>query len=132
ESSDSAGFITLTFDVGIELDDALLRVSNKLDEVPRYPENVEKPIISASGAEQQPIIYLALQTTEGNDRDIDTYLTFFENNIRQFLERVPGVSEVQLRGGTEQEMQVIVKPDRLAAYGLTVDQVINALRGENV
>ncbi|MEX2016795.1 MAG: efflux RND transporter permease subunit, partial [Candidatus Hydrogenedentales bacterium] len=132
ESSDSAGFVTLTFDIGVELDEALLRVSNKLDEVPRYPENVEKPIISASGAETQPIIYLALQTTEDNDADIYTYLTFFENHIRQYLERVPGVSEIQLRGGTEREMQVILKPDRLAAYGLTVDQVISALRGENI
>ncbi len=131
-SSDSFGQITLRFDLGIETEDALLRVSNKLEEVRSYPENVDKPVLRESGADRQSVVVLALQTLEGNPNHIDTYLTFFENNVRQYLERVPGVAEVQLRGGTQREMHVILKPDRLAAFGLTIDEVINALRGENV
>lgn len=132
ESSDNSGRVTLSFDIGIDVDEALMRVSNKLDEVPSYPENVDKPVLSASGNETQPIIYMALQTTEDNPNDIYEYLTFFEDNIVQFLERVPGVAEIQTRGGTGRQMQINLKADRLAAYGVTIDQVIAALRGDNV
>lgn len=131
-SSDSFGQVTLRFHLGIKTEEALLRVSNKLEEVRRYPENVEKPVLTESGADRQAIIYTALQTTDGNPNHIDTYLTFFENNVRQYLERIPGVAEVQVRGGTEREMHVILKPERLAAFGLTIDQVIGALRGDNI
>lgn len=131
-SSDNSASVTLRFDLGVNIDDALLRVSNKLDEVRAYPENAEKPVLSATGAESSAIIYMALQTTEDNPADIYEEYTYFENNILQFLERVPGVAEIQTRGGTHREMQVVIKPDRLAAYGLTIDQVIAALRGDNV
>lgn len=132
ESSDNRGRISLTFTLGTKLEDALLRVSNKLNEVRSYPENVEKPVLFASGVEQQAIIFLALQTTPDNPRDINEYYTYFDNNIRQFLERIPGVAEVQVRGGVNQEMQVLLKPEKLAAYRLTIDQVISALRGDNI
>lgn len=132
ESADNMGSVTLRFDLGIEIEDALLRVSNKLDEVPSYPEGAEKPVLSATGAETSPIIYTALQTLPDNPENIYHYLTFFEENVQQFLERVPGVAEVQMRGGVHREMQIVLKPDRLAAYGVTIDQVIAALRGDNV
>ena len=131
-SSDNSGSVTLNFDLGIDVEEALMRVSNKLDEVPAYPENVDKPVISASGQESSPTIVIALQTLPDNPRDIYEYLTYFEDNIVQFLERVPGVAEMQLRGGTNRQMQVILNPERLAAYGVTIDQVIAALRGDNV
>jgi HAE1 family hydrophobic/amphiphilic exporter-1 len=132
ESRDNMGWITLTFDIDVTMSDALLRVSNKLDEVPFYPENVDKPVLSATGSETDPIVMVALQALPDNPVDVYTSLSFFEENIQQYLERIPGVSEVQIRGGIHREMQVILKADRLAAYGVSIDQVIGALRGDNV
>jgi HAE1 family hydrophobic/amphiphilic exporter-1 len=132
ESRDNMGYITLTFEIGVTMSDALLRVSNKLDEVPSYPENVDKPVLSATGSETDPIVMTALQALPGNPVDVYTVLSFFEENIQQYLERVPGVAEVQIRGGVRREMQVVLKRDRLAAYGISIDQVIAALRGDNV
>jgi len=131
-SANSRAWVSLRFDVGTDIDDALLRVSNKLDEVPRYPENVDKPIVSASNNDGSPVVILQIRPTEGNPRHIDTYLTFFENDIRQHLERIDGVGEVDASGGSREEMQVIIDPDKLALYGLTIGQVTAALRGENV
>ncbi len=125
------GEITLRFRIGTDNDIALLRVSNKLDEVPEYPENVDRPIISASGAERSPVMWVMLQTTEGNDRPIETYLTFFENDVRQFFDRVPGVSDLFIGGGIETEMHVRADPERLARYNLTIDQVVTALQQDN-
>jgi HAE1 family hydrophobic/amphiphilic exporter-1 len=131
-SSNGMGTITLRFTIGTNVDDALLRVSNKMNEVPSYPENVDRPVISATGAATSPIIWMALKADDDNPRDIDTYRTFFENEIRQYLERVDGVADLFTGGGTEREMHVVVKPEKLAAYDLTVSDVTAALQGANV
>ena len=67
-SFNSQGTVTLKFSIGTEADDALLRVSNKLDEVSSYPENVDKPIITATGAATSPVIWMVLKTTGDNRR----------------------------------------------------------------
>jgi HAE1 family hydrophobic/amphiphilic exporter-1 len=131
DSLSGRGTITLRFAIGTDVDDALLRVSNKLNEVPSYPERVEKPVITATGAATSPVIWMLIKAREGNERPISTYKTYFENEIRQHLERVEGVADLFVGGGTEEEMHVVVEPRRLAAYGLTVNDVINALRSEN-
>ena len=131
-SSNSRGSVTLRFSIGTDPDDALLRVSNKLNEVPSYPENVDKPIITATGAATSPVIWMVLKTTEDNRQSPYQYRTYFENNIRQYLERTPGVADLFIGGGTEKEMHIIVQPEKLAAYGLTVSELIEILRSENI
>ena len=131
-SSNSRGTITLKFSIGTEVDGVLLRVSNKLDEVRSYPENVDKPVISATGAATSPVIWMVLRTREGNPNSTYTYRTYFENNIRQYLERTEGVADLFIGGGIAKEMHIIVKPERLAAYGLTITDLINILRAENI
>ena len=131
-SFNNQGTLTLRFRVGTHVDDALLRVSNKLDEVPSYPENVEKPIINATGAATSPVIWIVFKTKEDNPSSIHTYRTYFENEVRQYLERVEGVADLFVGGGIEREMHVIVNPEKLAAYGLTIDDLIQVLRRENV
>ena len=122
-SSNSQGTVTLRFAIGTDSDDALLRVSNKLDEVPSYPENVDKPIITATGAATSPVIWMVLKTSGDNPQSPYQYRTYFENNIRQYLERTPGVADLFIGGGTEKEMHIIVRPEKLAAFGLTVDAI---------
>jgi HAE1 family hydrophobic/amphiphilic exporter-1 len=95
-------------------------VSNKLNEVPSYPNDVDKPVVNASGASTSPVVWIILKTADSNPRHVETYRTFFENDIRQHLERVKGVSDLFIGAGTKQEMHVEVKPDRMAALGLTV------------
>jgi len=131
-SFNSQGTVTLKFAIGTDVNDALLRVSNKLDEVPSYPENVEKPIITATGAATSPVVWMVLKSDPGNPASIYTYRTFFENSIRQYLERVRGVADLFIGGGTEKELHIVVAPDRLAAHGLTIPQLIDILRAENV
>jgi HAE1 family hydrophobic/amphiphilic exporter-1 len=131
-SFNSQGTITLKFSIGTDVDGALLRVSNKLDEVPAYPENVDKPIITATGAATSPVIWMVLRVSDGNSNSAYTYRTYFENHIRQYLERVEGVADLFIGGGIKKEMHIIVKPERLAAYGLTITDLINILQAENI
>lgn len=131
-SWNSIGSVTLKFKLGTDIDDALLRVSNKLNEVKSYPENVERPVINATGAATSPVIWMTLKTTGDNPNSIYTYMTYFENEIKQYLERVEGVADLFIGGGTEKEMHVILNPKRLAAYGLTIGEVVAVLGAENV
>jgi HAE1 family hydrophobic/amphiphilic exporter-1 len=132
EAFNGQGSISLTFKLGTIVDDALLRVSNKLNEVPSYPEGVDKPIINATGAATSPVIWIILKANETNPRHIETYRTFFENEVRQHLERVEGVADLFIGSGVDEEMHIVVRPEQLAAYGLTVNDVMQAVRGENV
>ena len=131
-SSNSRGSITLRFSIGTDPDDALLRVSNKLNEVPSYPENVDKPVITATGASTSPVIWMVLKTIEDNRQSPYQYRTYFENNIRQYLERTTGVADLFIGGGIEKEMHIIVQPEKLAAFGLTISELIDILRAENM
>jgi len=131
-SRNGQGSITLKFKVGANVDDVLLRVSNKLNEVPSYPTGVDKPLVTASGASASPVVWNILKTSEGNSRPVETYLTYFEEEIRQYYERVPGVSDLFVGGGTEAEMHVEVSPERLAAFQLTTGNLIDVLQSENI
>ncbi len=132
ENVNNQGRIILTFSLDAKLENIMLRTSNKLNEVNKYPENVEKPIITASGANTSPVIWTIFKTLPENQRDINTYRTYFDDHVSQLLERVPGVAELYIVGGTEDELQVMTDPYTLAAQGLTLSRVIERLRGENV
>lgn len=131
ESYNGMGTITLSFKIGINLDDALLRVSNKMSEVGNYPENVDKPTIESSGANSSPVIWMVLKTTEENPGHINHFKTFFEDNVRQHLERIEGVGSLLVFGGTDTTLDVIVDAEKMARYNVTINQIIAAVRSAN-
>ncbi|MGI9484062.1 MAG: efflux RND transporter permease subunit [Hyphomicrobiales bacterium] len=124
--------VTLEFDVGTNMDRALLLVANRLDRVTDYPEEADEPTLSLAGAEDQPIAWFIISRLEGNDRPIHEYGDFLNDVVKERIERVPGVSEVSIFGGSEREIQVIVRPEQLARYQLTISQLTRALRGANI
>jgi len=132
ESRDSEGRIVLTFKPGEDMNAALLRVSNALDQVKNLPLDADRPIISTVNTEDRPIAWMILKPLPGNQRPINTYLQFVEDHVKARFERVPGVARSNVRGGQERELQVIVDPARLAAYGLTLPELVRALDRENV
>ncbi len=131
-SINNQGSITLRFSIGTDVDDALLRVSNKIGEVSSYPENVERPVINATGAATSPVIWIIMKSGEDNPNPVGTYKSFFENEVRQYIERVEGVADLFIGGGRERQMHVIADPVKLASYGLTIGNLINVLQTENI
>jgi HAE1 family hydrophobic/amphiphilic exporter-1 len=133
-SSDSRGTIALTFQTGTDLDAALLRVSNRLDQVPSYPSDVEKPVLSSSNENFGAIAWFAMGPLSGEDGfrgDISTLLDYADDNIKPAFERIPGVSRSNIYGGREREMQVIVDPAALAARQVTMNELASAIDREN-
>ena len=130
-SYNNFGTITLTFKVGTDLDNTMVRVSNKLNEVSGYPENADKPIISAAGAQNSPVIWMTLKMREGDSGDIKKYRSFYENEVRHKLERVPGVGSLFVFGGTERRLEVSVDPARLARHQITIGDLIQRIQSAN-
>ncbi len=124
--------VTLEFRVGTDMDRALLLVSNRLQQISGYPDEVDEPRLEIAGNEDNAIAWFAITRLPGNERPIHEYGTFVEDVVKARLERVPGVSEVNFFGGAERELQVIVEPERLALYRLTVPDVLQALRTADV
>ena len=130
-SQNGRGRITLEFDINQDMDRALLLVANRLDRVTGYPEEADEPALKTAEAEDRAIAWFMLQRGEGDRRPIHTFGDFADDIIRERLERVPGVGQANAYGGSEREMQVIVDPERMARYGLTVPAVVDALRRAN-
>lgn len=123
--------ITLEFQVGTDMDKSLLLVANRLDRVGGYPDEVDQPTLDTAGSDDNAIAWMVLRHADGNDRPIHTYGDFAEDLIQDRIERVPGVSRMNVYGGAEREMQVVVDPRRLARFDLSVTEVVRALRDAN-
>ena len=129
---ESSAYITLMFDMDVPVNDAMLLVSNKLNEVSGYPENMNQPTIRAANTDAVSVVDLMLLTDDTNKRSIDEYLSFFEETIKPYFDRVKGVADVSYWGGRAKQIQIDVDPYRLSAYNITLSAIINALSKENV
>jgi HAE1 family hydrophobic/amphiphilic exporter-1 len=131
ESQDSNGSIVLEFAIGTDIDAAVVDVSNKLNQVEEYPNDVDRPVISTTDVRGSAMAWFILKPKEGNDVDIYEYHDFAEDFIKPRFERVSGVGSSNVFGGFEREMQVIVDPNSLAARGISLSEMADALRREN-
>jgi len=129
ESHDGYGQVLLQFAVGTDITGALVKVTNKLNEVPDYPETADRPIVTASGPFEGAIAWFVVKG------DSSVYVPhmqrLIEDMVKPRLERVPGVAAINLFGGVDDELHVEFDPDRLASMGITIAQLTAALRAEN-
>jgi HAE1 family hydrophobic/amphiphilic exporter-1 len=123
--------VTLEFEVGSNMDRALLLVSNRLDRVSDYPDEASEPSLRTAGSEDNPIAWFIITRLEGNERPIHEFGDFVKDIVQDRIERVAGVSQVNVFGDSEREIQVIIRPELLARYRLTVGEVVDALRRAN-
>jgi multidrug efflux pump subunit AcrB len=125
--------IELEFPFGVDINEALIRTSNALSQVSGYPENVDPPRLYSSSFSDNAFMYFALSPLPGNplQLDMDMVRDFVEDNVRPAMERVPGVSQVDVGGGAERQIQIHIDPARLAQRGLALTDVRDAIRARN-
>ena len=130
-SEDGRARVRLEFNVTQDMNRALLLVANRLDRVNGYPLESDEPTIRTSSSEDNPIGWYIIDRVDGNERPVHTFGTSVDDLVRERLERVQGVSRVNVYGGSERELRVIVDPAKMARYGLTVPQVVDRMRAAN-
>lgn len=134
QSQENQGTITLSFQTGTDLDTALIRVSNRLEQVPEYPTDAERPIIRTDDVRENAIGWFMLQPLEGEEAfqgDIFNLYDFLDQNVKPEFERVPGVGSSNVFGGRETELHVVVEPEKMAAQRITFRELGQALDREN-
>jgi HAE1 family hydrophobic/amphiphilic exporter-1 len=124
--------VELEFGVGTDMSQSLLLVANRLDRVSGYPSEVVEPTLDTSGASDSPIAWFIFTPLPGNDRPMNQYGDFVEDVVQERLERVDGIARINVFGGSERQLEVIVRPELMARYGMTVSEIVAALRAANV
>ncbi|MCF4010444.1 efflux RND transporter permease subunit [Rheinheimera sp. UJ63] len=132
-ASTGSANIELEFPFGVDVNEALIRVSNALSQVSSYPENVDQPRLLSSSFSANAFMYYRLMPLAGNplQLDMDMLRDFAEDVVRPRMERVLGVSEIGVSGGAERQIQVLVDPAKLAQRGLSMSDVRQAIRERN-
>ncbi len=131
ESKDGSGSVILEFEVGTDIDAALLKVSNKLNQVAEYPAEADRPVISNVDIRANAIAWLILRPRADNPVNIYHLRDFTEDFVKPRLERVKGVASSNIFGGQDRELRVQIDPYALAARGITIPQLGAVLAREN-
>ncbi|MEL7238520.1 MAG: efflux RND transporter permease subunit, partial [Planctomycetota bacterium] len=131
-STRGSNAIRLQFRPGVELNNALREVNQRLQEVPGYPPNVLEPEIEDEDPESQDYIAWVVIGTNDEEADVRELFDLIDNRVRPRLERLPGMATVNLLGGVEREAQVRVYPDRLAQRGMTLQELVTAINNANL
>ncbi len=125
--------IELEFPFGVDANEALIRVSNALSQVPAYPENVDQPRLFSSSFSSNAFMFFRLAPVDGNPMqlDVDMLRDFADDYVRPRMESIPGISQVDVRGGSARQIQIKVDTARLAQRGVSLSQVRDAIRARN-
>jgi hydrophobe/amphiphile efflux-1 (HAE1) family protein len=124
--------ITVTFKIGTDLDAAQVLVQNRVAvAVPRLPEEVQRLGVVTRKTSPDFLMVVNLQSPDGTyDRN---YLSNYAlTQVRDRLARIDGVGDVQLFGSRDYAMRIWIDPGRAAALNLTADEIVAALRAQNV
>jgi HAE1 family hydrophobic/amphiphilic exporter-1 len=127
-ASPDLGRITLEFNVGTNIDDALVRVNNRLGEVSSYPEAADRPVLSTSDLSGPAIAVVAIRDLEGGS--VSAYRTWVAEEIIPELERIPGVAGMRHVGGQDSEVHIDFDPRALAERGLRINDLADRVRSE--
>ncbi len=121
--------VTLEFEHGTNVDFALQDAAKNVERVrAQLPEEADSPVISKSEPAASPVFSVAFSSDQ---RDLVALRQWVDQRLRPQLLSVPGVAAVDLSGGLVREILVELDPERVRGYGLSVSQIITALRSEN-
>ncbi len=131
-SSDGSYSLTVTFDIGTDLDDAQVLVQNRVAlAAPLLPEEVERQGVSVKKQSTNIILVLSLISPD-NKYDNLFLANYATLRLRDELSRVQGVGEVTVFGTANYSMRVWLDPAKLKIRGLTTQDVVSAIQEQNV
>ena len=120
--------ITVRFKVGEPMEPSLVKVHHKLMSLrPELPDNVTQPLVKAFSIDDVPFLTLTFSSRTRSDYELRTLVA----PLARELSSTPDLSRVDLLGGQKRAIRVIVDPKKLAARGVSLASVAQALKGNN-
>ncbi|MEJ2185420.1 MAG: efflux RND transporter permease subunit, partial [Gemmatimonadota bacterium] len=125
---EGVSLVTIRFVWGTDMDFAALNVRERLDNLgDRLPEMAERPVILRTDPRSEPI--MAISVAGG---DLASLKDLAESVFKRRLEQIDGIAQASVTGGLDREIHVEVDPQQLESYGLTIQQIADALDAANV
>lgn len=129
-SAPGVSVIICEFDWGTDMDKAEIDIGKKIDLIRDYlPEGATKPVTFAFDPSMQPILFFAISSDRLGSAELRN-LT--EEQIEPWLERIKGVASAGTSGGMSREIKVLIDPHKIASLGISVNQIVQTLRTENM
>lgn len=127
-SKEGLSTVRVEFNTGIDIDDALRRVRDKVNSAkPNLPSDILEPVVSEINFSEFPIMFVNVGGDVGLAR-----LRKVAEDLQDRIEAVPGVLRADLNGGLEPEVQVNVDVYRMNGYQVSFEDVVTAIRNENL
>ena len=126
-SQPGSSLVILQFDWGRDIDSSMNDIRDRVDSaVGALPDGANRPSIMRFDPQQLPIMWIGLSGAEA-----DVLEQIAERDISPAFEQIDGVASVGIEGGRTREIQVQMDQAKLATYGLSADQIIQAIGSEN-
>ncbi len=131
-TGDGVMTLTVTFKLGTDVDKAQVQVQNRVAQaLPRLPEEVRA--LGVTTKKQSPDLTMVVHLYSPDGRYDEVYLRNYATlQVKDVLARIPGAGDVQVFGSGDYAMRIWLNPDKVAARNLTPDDVVNAIREQNV
>ena len=131
-SNDGSMSLNISFEVGTDPDMNTVFAQNKVSAATaKLPEEVKRLGVTTQKSFSFPLMLITFVSNDGqyDQQFLGNYASI---NVKDILARVGGVGRVDIMGTADYSMRIWVKPDRLAQLGVTVPEVISAVKGQNV
>jgi multidrug efflux pump subunit AcrB len=127
-SNQGVSVVSVEFDASANIDKSIQLLRDAVDKArPNLPSEATDPLVSDVNFADQPILIVSIS---GNLAPAE--LTTLGNELKDEIERVPGVAKADLSGVRDRQVQVVVKQEKLAQYGLSLSQVTQAIAAAGV
>ena len=131
-SNNGVTLIQIFFEVGTDPDQAAVNVQNRVTTVlDELPEEVIKAGVTTEKEVNSMLLYLNVMSRDSTV-DEEFIYNFTDINILQELKRIDGVGFVDIMGARDYSMRVWLKPDKLLSYNISTEEIIDALRQQNI
>jgi multidrug efflux pump len=129
-SSEQSSNITLEFSLGRPIEDAAQDVRDIVSRVRgRLPQEIDDPVVTKQDADARPMMFIGL---ESGQYDLLQLSEIADRILKPRLQTVPGLARAEIRGERRYAMRVWVSVNALSAHGLTVQDIVEAIRSRNV
>lgn len=129
KSMESVSVVLITLNTGADVNFLLTDAQRKINAVLNdLPEDVETPTLNKFSLDDVPIMNLSV-TSNLSEKDLYDLL---DQKIQPIFARINGVAKVDMVGGEEREIQVLVNPEKIEGYGLSITQIQQAIAGSNL
>ena len=128
ESSAETSLIFIKFKYGTDVETKITLIQNELNQIRnKFPDDMKEPSIRKSSSSDIPALTFTLY-----GGDMMEMRSYAENNLKPMLERLEGVSEIDVYGGQEQEVAIEIDPDKLENYNLSIVDVYNKMKSSSI